>query len=301
VRERFDADGFVKVRDLRFTTESLSAVDEEGVGATDRLSTGVSERERRIVLVAGVDQRIQDSQSLLKRDMKLVEAGFLFGFNVRIVPEYLQLDVIVRYFPALRFRNLALLIRFLRLPLLLWRAFGDHLAGRDFLVAILWGRFRHFLTHCFHLVTNGDGSRPIDGDRPITVWDTTPWHNQIAPKIFKRGDIRTPPAAAVGDGPRWTTDATTTVGLPVDSWITMRVEFDRDTCAGFFNCVAEWEAFIEDRSAGKATLVNSDETAPDMYVREVPNDEELDAKMAAQVCPVDAITIYDDSGTQLVP
>jgi len=59
VRERFDADGFVKVRDLRFTTESLSAVDEEGVGATDRLSTGVSERERRIVLVAGVDQRIQ--------------------------------------------------------------------------------------------------------------------------------------------------------------------------------------------------------------------------------------------------
>ena len=83
--------------------------------------------------------------------------------------------------------------------------------------------------------------------------------------------------------------------------LTMRVEFNRDTCTGIFNCVHEWEKFVEDRDAGKATLVGSDEVESDLYVRTIPEDEEFDAKMAAQVCPVDAITIYDDKGEQLVP
>ena len=81
----------------------------------------------------------------------------------------------------------------------------------------------------------------------------------------------------------------------------MKVVFDRDTCTGIFNCVHEWEKFVEDRNAGKATLVGSEETEPDLYVREVPDGEESDAEMAARVCPVDAITIYDDEGEQLVP
>ncbi|RKD88648.1 ferredoxin [Halopiger aswanensis] len=80
----------------------------------------------------------------------------------------------------------------------------------------------------------------------------------------------------------------------------MRVEFNQDTCVGMFNCVAEWEKFVEDRGAGKATLVGSDEVEQDTYVREVPTDSELQAKMAARVCPVDAITIYDGED-QLVP
>lgn len=83
--------------------------------------------------------------------------------------------------------------------------------------------------------------------------------------------------------------------------LTMRVEFNRDICTGIFNCVHEWEKFVEDRDAGKATLVESDEVESDLYVRTIPEDEEFDAKMAAQVCPVDAITIYDDKGEQLVP
>jgi len=80
----------------------------------------------------------------------------------------------------------------------------------------------------------------------------------------------------------------------------MRVEFDRDTCIGMFNCVAEWEKFVEDTDAGKATLVDGVERDPDLYVREVPDGEETRAKMAARVCPVDAISVYDGD-EQIVP
>jgi len=81
----------------------------------------------------------------------------------------------------------------------------------------------------------------------------------------------------------------------------MRVEFDHDTCIGMFQCVAEWDAFERDEDAGKAVLVDSEERDEDVFVREVPEDAELDAKFAARACPVEAITIYDDDGEQLVP
>lgn len=81
----------------------------------------------------------------------------------------------------------------------------------------------------------------------------------------------------------------------------MRVEFDRDTCIGMFQCTAEWEAFERDEDDGKADLAASEETAEDQFVREVPEGEELDAKFAARSCPVDAIVVYDDDGEQLIP
>jgi len=81
----------------------------------------------------------------------------------------------------------------------------------------------------------------------------------------------------------------------------MRIEYDRDTCIGMFQCVAEWDAFEEDKDAGKAVLSDSEEREEDLFVREVPEDAELDAKYAARTCPVDAITVYDDDGEQLVP
>jgi ferredoxin len=37
-----------------------------------------------------------------------------------------------------------------------------------------------------------------------------------------------------------------------------------------------------------------------VFVREVPDDAELDAKFAARSCPVDAIAVYDDDGEQVV-
>jgi len=80
----------------------------------------------------------------------------------------------------------------------------------------------------------------------------------------------------------------------------MRVEFDRDTCIGMFQCVAEWDAFERDEDAGKAVLADSEAVEEGLFVREVPADAELDAKFAARACPVDAIAVYDDDGTQIV-
>jgi ferredoxin len=79
----------------------------------------------------------------------------------------------------------------------------------------------------------------------------------------------------------------------------MRIEYDRDTCIGMFQCVAEWDAFERDEDAGKAVLKDSEEQ-DGVFVREVPEDAELDAKFAARSCPVDAIELYDDDGDQLV-
>jgi len=81
----------------------------------------------------------------------------------------------------------------------------------------------------------------------------------------------------------------------------MEIEFDRDTCIGMFQCVAEWEGFQRDEDAGKAVLVDGEEREEDVFVREVPEDDELDAKFAARTCPVDAIALYDDDGEQLIP
>jgi ferredoxin len=82
----------------------------------------------------------------------------------------------------------------------------------------------------------------------------------------------------------------------------MRVEFDRDTCIGMFQCVAEWgDGIEEDTDAGKAVLVDGEEVEEDVFAVEVPDGDELDAKFAARACPVDAITVYDDDGEQLVP
>jgi ferredoxin len=81
----------------------------------------------------------------------------------------------------------------------------------------------------------------------------------------------------------------------------MRVEFDRETCIGMFQCVAEWDAFQRDEDAGKAVLSDSEEIESDRFARDVPEDAQLDAKFAARTCPVDAIVVYDDDGEQLVP
>ena len=80
----------------------------------------------------------------------------------------------------------------------------------------------------------------------------------------------------------------------------MRIEYDRDTCIGMFQCVEEWDAFEKDLDDGKADLVGSEETDDALFVREVPEDAELDAKFAARACPVDAIAVYDDDGEQVV-
>jgi ferredoxin len=83
----------------------------------------------------------------------------------------------------------------------------------------------------------------------------------------------------------------------------MRVEFDRDTCIGMFQCVAEWDAFERDEDDGKADLAGGEELEgkAEVFVRKVPDGAELDAKFAARACPVDAIAVYDDDGEQIIP
>ncbi|WP_262179329.1 ferredoxin [Haloarcula laminariae] len=81
----------------------------------------------------------------------------------------------------------------------------------------------------------------------------------------------------------------------------MRIEYDRDTCIGMFQCVAEWDAFERDEDAGKAVLAGGEETDEGLVVRDVPEDAEFDAKFAARACPVEAIAVYDDDGEQLIP
>ena len=80
----------------------------------------------------------------------------------------------------------------------------------------------------------------------------------------------------------------------------MKIEFERDTCIGMYQCVAEWDAFEKNMDAGKADLVDSEEVEEDLFVLEVPDGEEFDAEFAARSCPVDAIRLYDDDGEQVV-
>ncbi|MCY4729533.1 ferredoxin [Natronomonas gomsonensis] len=80
----------------------------------------------------------------------------------------------------------------------------------------------------------------------------------------------------------------------------MKIRYDRDTCIGMFQCVAEWDAFEKDEDAGKAVLADAEEVEADVFEREIPEDAELDAKFAARACPVDAIEVYDDDGEQII-
>ncbi|TKX76159.1 ferredoxin [Halorubrum sp. GN11_10-6_MGM] len=83
----------------------------------------------------------------------------------------------------------------------------------------------------------------------------------------------------------------------------MRVKFDRDTCVGMYQCVAEWDAFEKNLNDGKADLrggEEEDDEDDEVFVLAVPDGEELDAKFAARSCPVDAIEVYED-GERIIP
>ncbi|MFB6169276.1 MAG: ferredoxin [Haloferacaceae archaeon] len=84
----------------------------------------------------------------------------------------------------------------------------------------------------------------------------------------------------------------------------MRVEYDRETCIGMFQCVEEWGDFEKDVDAGKAKLVGGTEIEADwgeeVYAVDVPDGEEFEAEFAGRVCPVDAIRVFDDDGERVV-
>ena len=69
----------------------------------------------------------------------------------------------------------------------------------------------------------------------------------------------------------------------------LRVRIDRTLCVGFGDCItAAPEAFVLD-DAGVAVFVNPDTVERDRLLR------------ACDACPVDAITVWDETGVQVVP
>jgi ferredoxin len=74
----------------------------------------------------------------------------------------------------------------------------------------------------------------------------------------------------------------------------MKIAYDRTVCAGWFQCVQEWDAFSMEVVSGKADLAGAEETQDGVFVRDVPADKEAEAKAAVEQCPVDAIEILDE-------
>jgi len=69
----------------------------------------------------------------------------------------------------------------------------------------------------------------------------------------------------------------------------LRVRIDRTLCVGFGDCITEApEAFVLDES-GVAVFVKPDRVDRERLLR------------ACDACPVDAITVWNADGTQIVP
>ena len=69
----------------------------------------------------------------------------------------------------------------------------------------------------------------------------------------------------------------------------LRIRIDRTLCVGFGDCVTEApEAFVLDES-GVAVFVKPEAVERERLLR------------ACDICPVDAITVWDDGGSQIVP
>ena len=69
----------------------------------------------------------------------------------------------------------------------------------------------------------------------------------------------------------------------------LRVRIDRTLCVGFGDCItAAPEAFVLD-DGGVAVFVNPDAVERERLLR------------ACDACPVDAITVWDAEGKQVVP
>jgi ferredoxin len=69
----------------------------------------------------------------------------------------------------------------------------------------------------------------------------------------------------------------------------LRIRIDRTLCVGFGDCVTEApEAFVLDES-GVAVFVKPEGVEREQLLR------------ACDICPVDAITVWDAGGVQIVP
>lgn len=68
-----------------------------------------------------------------------------------------------------------------------------------------------------------------------------------------------------------------------------RIVVDRNKCQGIGACVAEAPAVFEIDSEGKAVVVSAEGADSDTILA------------AAEACPLEAITVYDEDGEQIYP
>lgn len=69
----------------------------------------------------------------------------------------------------------------------------------------------------------------------------------------------------------------------------LRVVIDRDQCVGFGDCVKEAPEGFELDNDTVAVFVNPEAVERERLLR------------ACDACPVDAITVYNESGVQIIP
>jgi len=69
----------------------------------------------------------------------------------------------------------------------------------------------------------------------------------------------------------------------------LRIRIDRTLCVGFGECVT---------AAPEAFVLGADDVAAFMKPEAVERERLLEA---CEACPVDAITVWDESGRQIVP
>jgi len=69
----------------------------------------------------------------------------------------------------------------------------------------------------------------------------------------------------------------------------MKVRVDRNTCVGVGNCVTIAPSVFKLDSENKAVVLNPESVAEDVLLS------------AAESCPVQAIILEDDSGSQVFP
>jgi ferredoxin len=67
------------------------------------------------------------------------------------------------------------------------------------------------------------------------------------------------------------------------------IRIDRDLCVGFADCIKAADAAFVLDEAGVVVFLKPEDVARDVLLE------------ACDVCPVDALTVWDSSGAQIVP
>ena len=80
----------------------------------------------------------------------------------------------------------------------------------------------------------------------------------------------------------------------------MKIEHDQDICEGRFRCIQHWDDLKKNYSQFRIDIPNGEKLDDHTIEQEIAEEFEDAVKEAAQACPTDAITVYED-GEQIIP